>query len=71
MLDAEVVEALDDLPDRFRQVVDLVDVDGLTYPEAAEVLAVPVGTVMSRLHRARWRMRGRLKAAGLTPGRPS
>lgn len=45
--DAVVVDALDALPDRFRRVVELVDMDGLTYAKAAEVLGVPAGTVMS------------------------
>ena len=67
--DAVVVDALDALPDRFRQVVELVDIDGLTYAEAAEAVGVPVGTVMSRLHRVRTRRRSRLAAAGLAPGR--
>ncbi|MGH9151267.1 MAG: sigma-70 family RNA polymerase sigma factor [Acidimicrobiales bacterium] len=67
--DAVVVDALDALPDRFRQVVELVDIDGLTYGEAAGAIGVPVGTVMSRLHRARTRIRSRLAAAGLAPGR--
>jgi RNA polymerase sigma-70 factor (ECF subfamily) len=67
--DAVVVDALEALPDRFRQVVELVDIGGLSYAEAAEALAVPVGTVMSRLHRARTRIRSRLAAAGLAPAR--
>ena len=67
--DAVVTDALDALPDRFRRAVTLVDIDGLSYAEAAEVLGVPVGTVMSRLHRARARMRHRLVAAGLAPRR--
>ena len=67
--DAVVVDALDALPERFRQVVELVDIDGLTYTEAAEAIGVPLGTVMSRLHRARTRIRSRLAAAGLAPGR--
>lgn len=67
--DAVVVDALDALPARFRQVVELVDIDGLTYAEAAEAIGIPVGTVMSRLHRARARIRVRLAAAGLTPRR--
>jgi RNA polymerase sigma-70 factor (ECF subfamily) len=67
--DAVVSDALASLPDRFRHVVVLVDVDGLSYAEAAEALGVPVGTVMSRLHRARGRMRQRLVAAGLAPRR--
>jgi RNA polymerase sigma-70 factor (ECF subfamily) len=67
--DAVVSDALAALPDRFRQVVTLVDVHGLSYAEASEALGVPVGTVMSRLHRARARMRQRLIAAGLVPRR--
>ena len=67
--DAVVLDALDALPDRFRKVVELVDVDGLTYNEAAQAIGVPVGTVMSRLHRARTRIRNRLAAAGLAPRR--
>jgi RNA polymerase sigma-70 factor (ECF subfamily) len=67
--DAVITEALDALPDRYRQVVTLVDIDGLSYAEAAEAIGVPEGTVMSRLHRARTRMRHRLVAAGLAPRR--
>lgn len=67
--DAVIAEALASLPDRYRLVVTLVDLEGLHYAEAAEALAVPVGTVMSRLHRARARMRQRLAAAGLAPRR--
>ena len=66
-LDVEIVRALDALDDPFRRVVELVDIDGLSYAEAAEVLDVPVGTVMSRLHRARSRIRDRLDRAGLAP----
>ncbi len=61
------MRALDALDERFRRVVELVDIDGLSYAEAAEVLDVPVGTVMSRLHRARSRIRDRLDRAGLAP----
>lgn len=56
-----VADALDHLSPRLRQVIELVDVDGLTYDETAAVLAIPPGTVMSRLHRARHRMRARLE----------
>lgn len=69
MFDSAVVSALDALPRRFRQVVELVDIDELTYAEAAEVIGVPVGTVMSRLHRARARVRDELSTAGLAPRR--
>mgnify|MGYP003346514340 CR=1 FL=1 len=47
------VEALADVPPDFLQVLVLVDIGELSYAEAAQVLHVPVGTVMSRLHRAR------------------
>ena len=58
-------DPLDSLDEPFRRVVELVGIDGLTYGEAAEVLDVPVGTVMSWLHRARSRIRDRLDRAGL------
>jgi len=67
--EAVVVEALAALPTMHRVVVQLVDVDGLSYAEAAEALGIPRGTVMSRLHRARARIRTRLVAAGLVPRR--
>jgi len=68
--DAAVTAALEQLPDNFRRVVELVDVDGLTYQEAADVLDVPLGTIMSRLHRARRRIRDLLVPAGFGPGVP-
>ena len=52
------------LDQRFRTVLELVDLDGLTCPEAARVLGLPVGTVVSRLSRARSRIRVRLDAEG-------
>lgn len=45
--------AIDDLPPRFRRIVELVDVEELSYKAAADRLGVPIGTVMSRLHRGR------------------
>ncbi|MBS2963554.1 sigma-70 family RNA polymerase sigma factor [Actinocrinis puniceicyclus] len=69
VFDKVVDEALAALPVKHRQVVQLVDIDGLTYAEAATLLEVPEGTVMSRLHRARKRIRDRLAAAGLAPTR--
>ncbi len=56
-----VANALDGLTPRLRAVTHLVDVDGLSYDETAAVLDIPVGTVMSRLHRARRQMRTRLE----------
>jgi len=62
--DAALTDALDSLTPPFRQVVDLVDIGGASYAEAAASLGVPVGTVMSRLHRARRRLREHLDRAG-------
>ena len=53
LIEAEVRTALNDLPDHFRMVIVLSDIEGLAYKEIAEVVGCPVGTVMSRLHRAR------------------
>lgn len=57
LVDERIVAAVRSLSPDHRAVVTLVDVDGLSYLEAAEVLNVPVGTIMSRLHRARRRLR--------------
>ncbi len=65
--DAEVESALNSLSATFSEVIGLVDVDGLTYAEAAEVLDIPVGTVMSRLHRGRKKIREHLRQAGVAP----
>lgn len=66
--DAAVERAFVSLPDKFRRVVEVVDLGGLSYQEAAVTLGVPVGTVMSRLHRARARIRTALKADGVRTG---
>lgn len=63
-----VAQALADLPGDFRAVVDLVDLQGLSYAQAADNLGIPKGTVMSRLHRARRRIRERLMDVGLARG---
>lgn len=65
--DAVVADAFRNLPDGFRRAVELVDIDGLRYAEAAAVLGVAEGTVMSRIHRARKRIRDRMANAGLAP----
>lgn len=51
--DSVISDALENLPDQYREVVLLSDVEGLSYAEIAEMLEVPPGTVMSRLHRGR------------------
>lgn len=59
-LSDEVTAALASLPEHYREVVELVDLRGLAYREAAEQLGCPLGTVMSRLHRARRLLRDQL-----------
>jgi RNA polymerase sigma-70 factor (ECF subfamily) len=51
--DDEVKAALEALPEQFRMAVLLADVEGFSYKEIAEILEIPIGTVMSRLHRGR------------------
>ncbi len=53
VLDEHVQKAIDSLRDDYRMVILLVDLEGFSYKEAAEILEVPVGTVMSRLYRGR------------------
>lgn len=53
LLDDELSEAINSLPDDFKTVVILCDIEGFTYEEIADFIDVPVGTVRSRLHRAR------------------
>ena len=58
--DDEVKAALEDLPESFRLPVLLADVEEFSYKEIAEMLDIPIGTVMSRLHRGRKAMHKRL-----------
>ena len=58
--DEEVQEALAALPEQFRLAVLLADVEGFSYKEIAEILDIPIGTVMSRLHRGRRALEKRL-----------
>jgi len=51
--DDEVKRALEELPEQFRMAVMLADVEGFSYKEIADILDIPIGTVMSRLHRGR------------------
>ena len=82
---AAVRRAMNDMPPEQRTILMLVCVDGLSYKDAAEVLGVPIGTVMSRLSRARLDLHERLshrpasatvtpfplRAGGMRPGRDS
>jgi RNA polymerase sigma-70 factor (ECF subfamily) len=60
LTDAEVLEALDSIPAEFREVVLLADVQEFAYKEVAEIMDIPIGTVMSRLSRGRRMLRNRL-----------
>jgi RNA polymerase sigma-70 factor, ECF subfamily len=66
--DDEVKQALENLPDNFRLPVILADIDGFSYKEIAEMLEIPIGTVMSRLHRGRKAMQRELYAYGEAHG---
>ena len=72
--EAEVKEAIEALPENFRMAVLLADVEGFAYKEIAEILEIPIGTVMSRLHRGRKQLQTRLFDYAVTHGlaeRPS
>jgi RNA polymerase sigma-70 factor, ECF subfamily len=58
--EAEVKEAVESLPENFRLAVLLADVEGFSYKEIADILDIPIGTVMSRLHRGRKALQKRL-----------
>ena len=68
MPDSDIRRALGRLPDQMRMAVYLADAEGYRYREIAEAMSVPVGTVMSRLHRGRSRLREEL--ASLAQGAP-
>ncbi len=60
IVDDEVLRAIDQLPEVFRETLVLSDVEGMSYQEIAGILEVPVGTVKSRLFRARHLLQGKL-----------
>jgi RNA polymerase sigma-70 factor, ECF subfamily len=60
-LGGDISRALDSLPDPYRTAVVLRDVEELSYEEIATILSVPIGTVMSRIHRGRAFLRGALR----------
>jgi RNA polymerase sigma-70 factor (ECF subfamily) len=64
LTDSEVKDALEALPEQFRMAVLLADVEGFAYKEIAEILDIPIGTVMSRLHRGRKAMQKQLYEFG-------
>ena len=58
--DSDIKRALTEIPEEFRMAVYLADVEGFSYKEIAEIVNVPTGTVMSRLHRGRKLLREKL-----------
>jgi RNA polymerase sigma-70 factor, ECF subfamily len=60
LADSDILDALRDLPEDFRVAVYLADIEGYPYKEIAEMMGTPIGTVMSRLHRGRARLRQQL-----------
>jgi RNA polymerase sigma-70 factor (ECF subfamily) len=68
LTDETVIEALDQLPDHFRSVVILTDVYEFKYKEVSEILGVPIGTVMSRLNRARAKLKDSLANSAIEYG---
>jgi RNA polymerase sigma-70 factor, ECF subfamily len=66
--DDDVKAALEALPEQFRMAVLLADVEGFSYKEIAEILEVPIGTVMSRLHRGRKALQKALLDFGIERG---
>jgi RNA polymerase sigma-70 factor (ECF subfamily) len=74
LVDSDITEAIDSLPDQFRMAVLLSDVEGFSYAEMAEIMDVPLGTVMSRLHRGRKALQKRLwelaRDRGIVKGDP-
>ena len=73
--ETEVKEAIESLPEQFRMAVLLGDVEGFSYKEIAEILDIPIGTVMSRLHRGRKALQKKLydfgRARGLVSEEPA
>jgi RNA polymerase sigma-70 factor (ECF subfamily) len=68
IVDEEVLLAVDALPEEYKSVVMLSDLEGLSYQEIAEILGVPVGTVKSRLFRGRRRLQEALYQYAMDAG---
>jgi RNA polymerase sigma factor (sigma-70 family) len=68
LLGDEVVKAMESITEEFRTIIILSDLEGLTYEEISEMLDIPLGTVRSRLHRARKHLQEKLKSFAISKG---
>ena len=68
LLEDEVVKAMDSITEEFRTIIILSDLEGLTYEEISEMLDIPLGTVRSRLHRARKNLQVKLRKFAIAKG---
>ena len=68
LTDEDMLHALEQVPQKYQEVILLCDVEEMTYKEIATALDIPIGTVMSRLHRGRDLLRIELSRAGAGPG---
>ncbi len=62
LADSDILRALRELPEEFRVAIYLADIEGYPYKQIAEMMGTPIGTVMSRLHRGRAKLRIKLAA---------
>jgi len=68
LTDSDILRALRELPEDFRVAIYLADIEGYPYREVAEMMGTPIGTVMSRLHRGRSKLRAKLARHAPRPG---
>jgi RNA polymerase sigma-70 factor (ECF subfamily) len=71
LADSDVLSALRELPPEFRIAIYLADIEGYPYREIADMMGIPLGTVMSRLHRGRNKLRGKLARYSPEPSTPA